>query len=376
MILSRISGDYLSLLESLHLAQTPSVACAIFPGYDGSVDSLTHTLAGAVVARAIGDEKVGNWGAIAGVASGVFPDLDFVLGFFNRQYYLQYHRDFTHSILLIPFYSLLFAWVFVKVSKRACFSTFYKVCLCVLLSHVVLDLLTSYGTMVFSPLWNHRFSWDLVFIIDLVISAVIFFPLLASFVWKKKAKGICRGSLIGLLVYILFCWGQHDRAIKLAEAYAGSLKEEVIQIASLPQPASPFRWANYVETKDRIYQGFVDLLKRDSPHPISGSSILEKLSSLYWPPGNVRYQSFPKTVETPWVKRALATEGARFYYWFARFPVVRSVNSMDGRHRVEFMDVRFLLPGIRMPFVYHVEFNDSGRIVSEGFVEKPLIPNP
>jgi len=36
---------------------------------------------------------------------------------------------------------------------------------------------------------------------------------------------------------------------------------------------------------------------------------------------------------------------------------------------VEFMDIRFFLPGIRMPFVYYVEFDDSGKIQSEGFVE-------
>jgi hypothetical protein len=45
------------------------------------------------------------------------------------------------------------------------------------------------------------------------------------------------------------------------------------------------------------------------------------------------------------------------------------VNSRDGTHRVEFMDVRFLLPHIRMPFNYLVEFDDAGKIQSEGFVE-------
>jgi hypothetical protein len=44
------------------------------------------------------------------------------------------------------------------------------------------------------------------------------------------------------------------------------------------------------------------------------------------------------------------------------------VNSRDGSHRVEFMDVRFLVPRLRMPFVYYVEFDDSGKIQSEGFV--------
>jgi hypothetical protein len=66
---------------------------------------------------------------------------------------------------------------------------------------------------------------------------------------------------------------------------------------------------------------------------------------------------------------ALNAGGVKLYYWFARFPVVRSVNFRDGWHRVEFMDLRFFLPNIRMPFVYYVEFDDLGKIQSEGFSE-------
>jgi inner membrane protein len=333
------------------------------------VDSITHTLTGAVIARAIDDEKVGNWGTIAGLVTGFFPDTDFVLGLFNRQFYLEYHRDFTHSLILIPFYAFFFSWVFVKLSKRPHFWSFYKICLPVLVSHVLLDLLTSYGTMIFSPLFEHRFAWDLIFIVDLIFSGIIFFPLVTSFFWKRKAGWICRGSLIGLAVYVLFCWVQHDRAVEVTKSFARSLNEEVVQVAAMPQPASPFRWANYIETKDKVYQGLVDLYRKEPPKSISASSsYFERLNSLYYPPGSVEYRSWAKLPNSPWVEKALQTDGVKFYYWFARFPVVKSVNSPDGRHRVEFMDVRFLLPGLRMPFVYYVEFDDSGRIQSEGFM--------
>jgi len=33
------------------------------------------------------------------------------------------------------------------------------------------------------------------------------------------------------------------------------------------------------------------------------------------------------------------------------------------------MDVRFLIPGVRLLFVYYVEFDDFGKIQSEGFME-------
>jgi hypothetical protein len=223
--------------------------------------------------------------------------------------------------------------------------------------------------MVFSPFFETRYAWDLLFIIDLTFSGIIFFPLIVSMFWKRKARWICRGSLISLALYVLFCWVERHQAINLTEAFAKSLNEEVTQVASLPQPISPFRWANYVETRDKVYQGFVDLLREEKRQSIPNpSSFFEKLSGLYDPLGKIQYRSWEKIQNSPWVKRALATKGVKFYYWFARFPVVKSVNSRDGIHRVEFVDIGSLLPGIRTPFVYYVEMDDFGKIQSEGFV--------
>ena len=342
------------------------------------MDSITHTLAGAVIAKAIDDQKVGKWGTIAGLSMGFFPDSDFVLGLFNHQFYLQYHRHFTHSLLLIPLYALFFSWLFIKITRRPYFWSFYKICLSVLVSHVIFDLLTSYGTMIFSPFMDHRFSWDLIFIIDFIFSGIIYISLFVSLFWKRMAPWICRGSLLGLTLYILFCWVQHNHAMEEAKLFAKNLDEEVIQVASLPQPISPFRWANYVETRDRGYQGFIDLLRKE-PHVAIGrqnepltefSSKLRRLNSLYQPPKKANYQSWDKSNHSPWVEKALKTKGVKFYYWFARFPVVKLVNLKDGRHLVEFMDVRFFLPGIRMPFVYYVEFDDLAKIQSEGFMRE------
>ncbi len=347
------------------------------PGYYECMDTITHVLTGGVIAKAIDDEKIENWGTLTGLAMGFFPDSDFVLGLFNRQFYLEYHRDFTHSLLLVPFYAFFFSWLFVKISKRPHFWSFYKISLSVLGSHVILDLLTSYGTMILSPFFEHRFAWDLVFIIDLVFSGIVFFPLMISIFWKNKARWICRGSLIGLVLYILFCGVQHHRAIELTKSFAKNLSEETIQVASLPQPISPFRWANYVETHDKVYQGFVDLNLNKPSQPVSRqtefrsniSLLLRTLKSLYQPPGKIHFQPYQKLQDSPWVEKALATEGVKFYYWFAQFPVVKSVHSTNGKHRVEFMDVRFLIPGFRLPFVYYVELDDLGKIRSEGFTE-------
>lgn len=334
------------------------------------MDTITHTLVGAVLAKTIDEEKIGYWGTVSGMAMGAFPDIDFVLGLFNRQFYLQYHRDFTHSLILIPFYALFFSWLFTKISKRSHLWSFYKICLPVLISHVLLDLLTSYGTMILSPFSDHRFSWDLVFIIDLIFSGIVLLPLMAGLFLKRGGRWICGGALIGLGGYILFCWFQHHQALQEVRGFAKGLKEEVTQIAALPQPGSPFRWALYAETENQIFQGFVDMKKEDLPAlPSTAASFFERLDSLYYPSGRVPFQSMEKLPNSPWVRKALTTEGVKFYYWFARFPVVKSVDSTNGRHRIDFMDLRFFLPGLRLPFVYFVEFDDLGEIRSEGFVK-------
>lgn len=346
------------------------------------MDSLTHTLTGAVIGKAIEDEEIKPWGTVAGVVAGFFPDTDFVLGLIDRQFYLQYHRDFTHSFLLLPVYALFFSWLFTKVTKRPHLWSYYKICLLVLVSHVLLDLFTSYGTMVFAPFSGHRYAWDLTFIVDLIFSGILFVPWIASLVWRKRAAWICRGSLMLLTLYVLFCAVQHQRALNTTRQFAASLDEGVIKIASLPQPLSPFRWSNYVETRENVYQGFVDFLAQRVSAPraprteadFDGSGVLGRfrrwraMEGLYDPASSVRYSSYQKTDDSPWVKQAMDTEGARFYYWFARFPVAKLVNSNNGTHRVEFTDVRFFLPGIRMPFSYYIELNDAGSILSEGFV--------
>jgi len=333
------------------------------------VDTITHALTGAVIAKAIDDRRIGHWGTIAGGTMGVLPDIDFVLGLFNHQFYLQYHRDFTHSLILIPFYAALLSWVFTKISKRSYFWSFYKISLLALLSHVLLDLLTSYGTMILSPFFEYRFSWDLIFIIDLIFSGIIILPGIVSLLIRKRASWICRGILIALVGYVIFCWVQHQKALALAQSFSKGLKEEILQWAALPQPASPYRWALYIETREKVYQGFVDLGRRERvPSETSSSSYLGRWSPLYDPPQKIHFRSVEKMPNSAWVKKALDTEGVRFYYWFARFPVVKSMDTNMGRHRVEFMDMRFYIPGFRQPFIYYVEFDESGNILDEGFL--------
>ncbi len=93
------------------------------------------------------------------------------------------------------------------------------------------------------------------------------------------------------------------------------------------------------------------------------------MEGLYAPASHVRYFSYEMDDGSPWARQAVNTEGGKFYYWFARFPVAKEVASNHGTHRVEFTDVRFFISGVRMPFSYYIELDDAGRVRSEGFIQ-------
>src|SRR5687768_7449329 len=85
------------------------------------MDTLTHALSGALIARAtaprsptISTLPVGRrmW---VGAAAAAFPDLDFITGYLTPLAYLHHHRGITHSLILLPLWAALVALIFAAV---------------------------------------------------------------------------------------------------------------------------------------------------------------------------------------------------------------------------------------------------------------------
>ena len=72
------------------------------------MDNLTHTLAGAALARAGLDRLSPRATATLLVASNL-PDLDSVTRFYGQLYYMEHHRGITHSLVGVFLQSLLIA---------------------------------------------------------------------------------------------------------------------------------------------------------------------------------------------------------------------------------------------------------------------------
>jgi len=198
--------------------------------------------------------------------------------------------------------------------------------------------------MIFSPFSNRRLWLDLVFIIDASFTAILLIPLILSYFFKKWTTLICSLSLILLTLYIGLCGIYHHRAIKSAHKFIEESKIEYKKIASLPQPTSPFKWLNLIETQDMVYQGYLDFLRKaGKKSKMYSNSFWDRFFSKYNSPQEVKYRTFKKIQPSPWVQKALALDEVTDFYEFARFPIAR-YRKIGGHHSVKFVDLRFSAP--------------------------------
>src|SRR5258707_12085957 len=176
------------------------------------MDTITHGIAGALIGKAVfrGEDmfashpmnrgRIITWSLMLGA---IFPDSDVLRDFFSSDKLLivTWHRSLTHSLVLLPLWALLLAgitrafagWRKWEAPSFAALSVIYAAGI---LSHILMDLVTTFGTMIWSPLEWSRPAWDLVFIIDFTLTAILLVPQLLAWVYahpekvKSRAVGI------------------------------------------------------------------------------------------------------------------------------------------------------------------------------------------
>ena len=121
------------------------------------MDPLSQAALGAAAAQSGGAGRVTHHALWIGALSGMAPDLDvFIRSDVDPLLALEYHRQFTHSLLFIPIGSLICAIVFYPLVRAQLH--FKQVWLFSALgygTHGLLDACTTYGTQLFGPSPTH-----------------------------------------------------------------------------------------------------------------------------------------------------------------------------------------------------------------------------
>lgn len=142
------------------------------------MDSLTHSLIGAAIARTGLRERCGPGTTLALVLGSNLPDLDGGCTFLTDGFLLR--RSLTHSFWGVPALSLLLAAVLAFAFRRRDDAprtgTLFWLVLCGAALHVFFDLLNSYGVMLLSPFSWSRFELGWVFIVDVFMLVWLALP--------------------------------------------------------------------------------------------------------------------------------------------------------------------------------------------------------
>ena len=408
------------------------------------MDTITHGIAGALIAKAVfhGEDMFASrstrpaseggpyssirrhvitWALMLGA---IFPDSDVFRDIFSHDKLLivTWHRSITHSLILLPLWALLLAWIthaFCKRRKWAApsFAALAGIYAVGILSHILLDLVTTFGTMIWSPLAWSRPAWDMVFIVDFTLSGILLAPQLLAWIYSQPEKMWTRAlrtwlvfllmplvisriaegagapisgrALLGAmlvitaifmlpaprgwglkvnygawngagfaatLVYVAMTLFAHRAALARVEKFAALDHLQVESIGALPLPPSLWHWDGLVRTERGVYELRVDLGDKAA----SDAQLLMQ-----------EHRYFPDAPPNSYIEAARRLPEVQKVLWFARFPVTRF--HKEGEEAiVEVSDLRFARMVSNRPsaFTYRVQFDGAGNVVSQGWAAR------
>lgn len=217
------------------------------------MDPISQGTVGATLAQtASAKEKIksATW---LGAFGGLAPDLDILIfSPTDPLLFLEFHRQFTHSLIFIPFGALLVAAVMHRLlGKGLSFKESYFYCFLGYATHGLLDACTTYGTQLFWPFTTERFAWNNVSIIDPVFT----FPILGLIIWGvvKKRPLFGRVALVWAVSYLLLGIVQRDRAVEAGWQLAASRGHTPVRLEAKPGFANLVLWKVVYETEDTFY---------------------------------------------------------------------------------------------------------------------------
>ena len=398
------------------------------------MDTITHGIAGALIAKAVfrgGDifppwpvnkRRVITWSV---TLAAIFPDSDVLREYFSNDPMLivTWHRSITHSLLCLPLWAVLFAAITLQICRWRKWQSpsFFALCgfwAAGIFSHIFLDLVTTFGTMIWSPLQWSRPAWDILFIIDFTFTAILLIPQLLAWAYEDPDHARRRAlimwliftpapfliskiaAIVGaptsnnaiivatLLFAVLFLlpavrgWGlripfvtwnrvglvlatayllaatvAHHEALLRVQSFAAAENIPAQSIAALPLPPSLWHWDGLVLAPRGVYEVRLDLT--DSLFSNSASA------------APIEHTYYPDAPTNSWIEKARALPNVQKFLWFARFPVTRF--HMEGSEAVvEILDARF--PQIRRDrspaFEYQIRFAPDATVLSQGWLKK------
>jgi len=237
------------------------------------MDPVSQGLIGAILPQSVSNKKEIRLAAAIGFLSGLLVDIDvFIRSSTDPLLFLDYHRQFTHSLIFIPIGGLVaagFCWLFLK--KRLSFWKIYLYAFLGYGTHCFLDACTNYGTQLLWPFSDARVAWNVVSIIDPIFTFTLVFLVIIAVV--RKSPLIARIGLLFAIIYLLFGLYQRERAEDVLLSLAQSRGHEVERVLVHPSIGNLLVWRSIYESNGNYYVDAVRVSPFSEPKIYHGGSI-------------------------------------------------------------------------------------------------------
>src|SRR5260370_28288102 len=397
------------------------------------MDTITHGIAGALIGKAVfrGEDmfaarpmnrgRILTWSLMLGA---IFPDSDVIRDFFSsdKLLILTWHRSITHLLVMLPLWALLLAGITRAFANRrkwdaAFFAAMTAIYAAGILSHIRLDLVTSFGTMIWSPLQWSRPAWDLIFIVDFTLTGIFLVPQLLAWVYahpekvRRRAVGMWlvfvpapfliakiaaiagapisdrvvlsaivilavlfllpaflgwglkiqqdtwnRAGLAAAVIYVACTVYAHHVAFSRIQKFTQVDHLQFESIGALPLPPSLWHWDGLIRPSRGVYKLRMDL----ADNPVNNGELLA-----------LEHHYYPDAPPNSYIEVAKRLPEVQKVLWFSRFPVTRFHKEGDVAV-VEISDIRFAQTrrDRPAPFPYRVRCSLDGHILSHGWVTR------
>jgi inner membrane protein len=295
------------------------------------MDPITQGLVGAAASGlASTKQETHKIALLSGFVSATLADLDVLIRSASDPLLaVEMHRQFTHSLLFIPAGAMIGAlllWPFLR--KKLPFTSLYLFSLLGYSTAGFLDACTSYGTQLFWPFLDTRVAWNIISVVDPMVSLGLLFFMGFSFFRKQRSWVV--GAWGWLILFLVAGYVQQQRVVEAGLQFVESKNRILDDYTAKPTIGNRLLWRFTYLSGDKVYTdgiraGFSGiayyegesaiLVDPDSDFPeLAGTSMwtdiqrFEKLSDGYlaWHPdqkdvlGDARYAMLPTRIEPLW----------------------------------------------------------------------------
>ena len=285
------------------------------------MDPITQSALGAALAQSVARPDDLRKAGLAGLLGGFLPDADVLIQSpSDPLLFLDYHRQFTHSLLFIPIGGALTAALCVLLLRDK--SQFRRLLLPATLgwaTHGLLDACTSYGTYLYWPFDLERVAWHVISIVDPIFTlALVAGVVLAT---RRKTTRAVRASLLFGLAYLSLCCLQLERAQTVQAELLVERGHKALRGEVKPSLGNNILFRSFYENDGMLYVDAVRVPWIGSPRVYPGES---------WPT-----LSLDEFQERHSLSDLHITDIERFRYFSADFVVE------DPRHKGVLSDFRY-----------------------------------